>query len=253
MKYWVRLAWLLAAAYLAVAGLLSSKKWPSEKTWQPWTPWFWSLVAAGIVVAAAGFVDWLLSQRSADRAAQGTRDNDLNIFCQQIASKIIGHCVQAGLNPELLTVAVWRTKKDNTFDRTAQFLLPVERPRSGVDWKKGKGVAGWAWASGKANQFESLTRRSTMSTAYYDGLMEDKRLGMTYAEWGLVTAYKAVMACALYATAGASLLGFLVIDYCGPVQPKSTNLVHCIRDAVINDSDVGRLRYGLVRRLEKKA
>jgi hypothetical protein len=92
-----------------------------------------------------------------------------------------------------------------------------------------------------------------MSEAFYDLLSEDKRLGMTYAEWRHVTAYKAVVASALYATAGASLLGFLVIDYCGPVRPKGTNLAHCIRDAVINDGDVGQLRGGLVGRLEEKA
>ena len=92
-----------------------------------------------------------------------------------------------------------------------------------------------------------------MSATYYDGLSEDKRLGMTYAEWGLVTAYKGVVVSALYATTGASLLGFLVIDYRGPVRPKGTDLVFCIRDAVINDGEIGQLRGGLVRRLQEKA
>ena len=253
MRPWVRLVGLLAAVYGVVAGALSNKEWPSEKTWAVGTLWFWSLVGAGIIVLVATFVDGALTRRAAERAAQGVRDNDLTIYCQRVASKIIGHCNPVGLNPELLTVGVWRTKKDNTFDRAAQFLLPVERPRSGVDWKKGKGVVGSAWASGKDNPFESLAVRSTMSKDDYDHLSEYKRLGMTYADWEKVTAYKAVVASALYATAGASLLGYLVIDYRGPVQPKGTNLVHCIRDAVINDGDIGQLRGGLVSRLEQKA
>jgi hypothetical protein len=75
---------------------------------------------------------------------------------------------------------------------------------------------------------------------------------MTYADWKKVTAYKAVVASALYAT-GASLLGYLVVDYCGPVQPQGRNLGHCIRDAVINDGDIGQLRGLLEGRLEEKA
>lgn len=244
MRFWVRLVGLLAGVYAVVATAFSNQMWPSDKTWQVRGPWFWSLVVAGIVALVAAFVEGVLSRR-------GKRDSDLNVYCQQIASKIIGHCVPAGLNPQLLTVGVWRTKKNNTFDRTAQFLLPVERPRSGVDWKKGKGVAGWAWIRGE-DKFESLTSRSTMSEESYARLSEDKRLGMTYAEWGKVTAYKAVVASALHATAGASLLGFLVIDYCGPVRPEGTNLVSCIRDA-LKDGDVGQLRGGLVGRLEEKA
>jgi hypothetical protein len=249
MRFWVRLVGLLAGVYALVAGALNGKKWPSEKAWSVGAPLFWSWVAAGIVALVAAFVEAGLARR----AAQGVRDNDLYITCRLIAGKIIGHCVPAGLDANLLTVSIWRTKKDNTFDRKAKFLLPLEFPPSGVDWKKGKGVAGWAWASGKPNHWARLTDRSTMSATYYDGLSEDKRLGMTYAEWGLVTAYKGVVVSALYATTGASLLGFLVIDYRGPVRPKGTDLVFCIRDAVINDGEIGQLRGGLVRRLQEKA
>jgi hypothetical protein len=132
MRFWVRLVGLLAGVYVVVAGAFSSEKWPSEKTWEVGRPWFWSLVVAGIVVVAAAFVEGVLSRR-------GRRDSDLNVYCQQIASKIIGHCVLAGLNPELLTVGVWRTKKDNTFDRTAQFLIACRAPALRGRLEEGQG------------------------------------------------------------------------------------------------------------------
>jgi hypothetical protein len=253
MRFWVRLVGLLAAVYALVAGALSGKKWPSEKTWAVGTLWFWSWVAAGIVALAAAFVEGVLSRRAAERAAQGVRDNDLNVYCRVIAGKIIDHCNPAGLVPTQLAVGVWLTKNDDTFDRKAQFLFAEERPHSGVDWKKGKGVAGWAWAHDKTVQLESLTDRSMMTEAKFAGYSEDKRLGMTVAEWEKVTAYKAVVARALYATAGPSLLGYLVVDYCGPVKPQGTSLGRCIHDAVVDDGEVRKLRGLIEGRLEKKA
>jgi hypothetical protein len=92
-----------------------------------------------------------------------------------------------------------------------------------------------------------------MTEAKSAGYSEDKRLGMTVAEWEKVTAYKAVVARALYATAGASLLGYLVVDYCGPVKPQGTSLGHCIHDTLVNDSEVRKIRGMIEGRLEKKA
>jgi hypothetical protein len=249
LRFWLNLVLFLVSAYLAVAVRLSGQDVPSKDAWKPWQPLFVSIVVAGLYVAFFAFYEYLRAQGAAERE----RNTDVNRVCQQIAWRIISQCPR--LDPAKLTVGVWLTKKDS-FDRRIRFLLPARRPSSEISWRRGLGVVGSLWASGEPDRLEKLTARNAMSPQDFQRQPVADRLGLDYPQWQSVKAYTGVVAVKLVHDTGASkkLLGFLVIDYRGPLQPDhdGNDVVDCIAQALRGD-DVSELRASLVTLLGKRA
>jgi hypothetical protein len=251
LSFWLNLVLFLVSAYLAVAVLLSDHDVPSKNAWKPWQPLFWSVVVAGIYVAGFAFYQYLQTQRAGERE----RDTYGNLICQKIAWRIIDECKQ--LDPAKLTVGVWLTKKNGTFDRRMRFLLPGLRPSSSIFWHSGVGVAGSLWTSeDEPDRLERLTTRNAMSANSFEKLPEADRLGLTHAKWQSVKDYTGVVAVKIVHDTGASkkLLGFLVIDYRGALarNAQGQDVMDSI-DESIRGQNIGELRGSLVNLLRKTA
>lgn len=250
LSFWLNLVLFLVTAYLAVAVVLSDHDVPSKNAWKPWQLPFLTLVVAGIYVAGFAFYQYLRTQR----AAESERDTDGNLMCQQVAWRIISECQQ--LDPAKLTVGVWLTKKNGTFDRRMRFLLPGLRPSSSILWCRGVGVVGSLWAStDEPARLEKLTPRNAMSASTFEQLPETDRLGLTHAQWQSVKDYTGVVAVKLVHDTGASkkLLGFLVVDYRGVLTQDTYghDVLDCIVEA-IGGENVRGLRGALVDLLRKR-
>jgi hypothetical protein len=205
--------------------------------------------ASGIYVACFAFYEYFRTQKAIGRE----RDTDVNRICQQIAWRIISECQQ--LDPAKLTVGVWLTKKNGTFDRRMRFLLPALRPSSAILWRRGVGVVGSLWASAdEPGRLEKLATRNAMSPSSFEQLPEADRLGLTHAQWQSVKNYTGVVAVRLVHDTGASkkLLGFLVVDYRGVLMQVTDG--HDVLDSVdqaISGDNVSELRGALVDLLRK--
>jgi hypothetical protein len=247
LSFWLNFVLFLVAAYLVVAVGLSDHDVPSKNAWMPWRLPFLSLVAAGIYVAFVAFYEYLRAQS----AAVSQRTNDVNRTCQLIAWRIIETCKE--LDPAKLTVGVWLTNKDGTFDRGMRFLLPAERPTSAIVWRRGIGVVGSLWGSEDGDRLEKLVSRNEMSADDFGKLSMEDRLGLTHAQWKNVRGYTGVVAVKLMQDTGTSkkLLGFLVIDYRGNLKKIDD---HDILDTVataLQEEDLLQLRGSLVQLLKE--
>jgi hypothetical protein len=126
-----------------------------------------------------------------------------------------------------LAACVWICRDDDTFDEVARFYLPYERPALGVRWHKGKGVAGWGWATNEDlfSDLRPLIAKLELGAEAFDRLPESVRFGLSAAELKSTQEYTGVVAIRLFSTDGkARLLGMLILDYVG------TEGFECIRE-----------------------
>jgi hypothetical protein len=214
----------LLAVYLAVANILRAAKWPDEATWAPGTTLFALVIGCAVWVplyALYKAIDAHLESVDKEAAAADQRrvtlTADLELLCQQTVAALAHGCDKVGVND--LAAQVWICRPDGTFDRAARFFLPQERPSSGIEWTKGKGVAGMAW---KADQHLRSDLRplhaqlDSLGQEAFDELPADERLGMTAVEVSNTRDYTGICAIRLFSQeAKPYLLAIFVIDYVG--------------------------------------
>lgn len=227
----VTVAATVLGVYLAVANVLIAAKRPSAGFWMPWKIAFIFLLVAAIGVplyALYKSLDVYFERQVHERAVQqqalaeqerkrAALDRDLVLFSQQIVAEIADDCYTIRLTD--LAAQVWICRADETFDRRARFFLPHERPSSGVQWKKGKGVAGFAWLTGRslaADLKELNARREELGPLEFDALPADERFGITAAELEATSRYTGIVALPLFSTvAPATVLAIFSLDYTG--------------------------------------
>ena len=136
-----------AGIYLAAGSTLLGAEIPSKAFWAPWDAPFGALVGCAVYAPLSGLYK-ALDARSAEQSRRSTeRRRDLLVNCQQVAAEIADRCDDVELHQ--LAAQVWLCRKDGTFADRVRFFLPHTRTSSGVGWRKGKGVAGVAWTTGK--------------------------------------------------------------------------------------------------------
>jgi hypothetical protein len=203
--------------YLAAGNVLLAASVPDKKTWAPWTVWFVILLVSAVWVPVYALYQTVQAQLK-DRAQLKTQTvGDLVLLCQRIVAAIAHGCVAVSVNE--LAACVWLCRTDGRFNEIARFFLPHERPPIGVEWHKGKGVAGWAWAVQAdllADLRPLIARRKRIGAAKFDALPEHVRFGLSAAELDRTRKYTGVVAIQLFSTDGkARLLGMLILDYVG--------------------------------------
>jgi len=203
--------------YLAVASALRGAKYPSEEIWLPWEPLFIAMLAAGVFVPLYAFYKALDAYLLQADQSHVKLQNDLELVCQRTVAAIADGCSQVTVND--LSAQVWLCKKDNTFDRRACFMLPEARPRSGIQWHKGKGIAGTAWESEAlviADLGPLKKQLQELGDKQFDALPGSQRYGMTAAEVKKTAGYAGICAIPLFSQGSKPrILGVFVIDYMG--------------------------------------
>jgi hypothetical protein len=214
---------VVAGIYLAGANVLRGAKVPSEAFWAPWSGWFIAMACAVYVPIYAFYKALDARHESRERAqaeGQGRAlklDRDLEACCQQVVSLIARDCPNVPINQ--IAVSVWLCRDDNLFDRRAMFFLPKKRRRSGVKWRRGKGIAGVAWARDEDLAVDLgplIRRRKALGRQRFNRLPLSERYGMTYREVRDSEVYSGIVALRLRSTDDdPRILGMLVIDDMG--------------------------------------
>jgi hypothetical protein len=217
-RYEIALFWvaMVLGVYLAVATLLRAANHHST-AWEPWHPLFIAMLLAAIFVPVYGFLKTLDARELKEEAAERELKDELDLLCQQAVSVIADRCASTSVND--LAVQVWICLPDGHFDRLALFMLPEARPRSGVEWRKGKGIAGTAWSRGEemsADLGRLKAQLEDLGDAEFDRLPDGRRYGMTAAEVRKTSHYAGIYAIPLFSEAATpSVLGVFVVDYVG--------------------------------------
>jgi hypothetical protein len=217
-RFEVQFFWLamVLGVYLAVATLLRAARHHGT-AWEPWHPLFIAMVVAAVFVPIYTFLRALDAQELRADAAERELKGELDLLCQQAVSVIADRCASASVND--VAVQVWICRSDDLFDRFALFMLPEARPHSGVEWRKGRGIAGTAWVRGEemsADLGRLSSQLSSLGDTGFDRLPAGRRYGMSAAEVRKTSHYAGIYAIPLFAAEEPSkTLGVFVIDYTG--------------------------------------
>jgi hypothetical protein len=217
-RFEVQLFWvaMLLGVYLAVATLVRGTRHHGS-AWEPWHPLFVVMLVAAVFVPIYAFFRALDARELKADAAASKLQGDLELLCQRTVSAIADHCQDTTVND--LSVQVWICRADGGFDRRAAFMLPEARPRSGIEWRKGKGIAGTAWAWRKevgADLSRLEGELARLGDAEFNRLPDGERYGMTAVEVRKTTNYAGIYAIPLFAVGDPkATLGVFVIDYTG--------------------------------------
>jgi hypothetical protein len=242
---------LVLGVGLAAAMLLKAADWPTQRTWEPWSLPFVALLVAAVYVPLFSFYKYLDTRQAREEVWR----RDVSVTCQEIAWEIDKTCPTVSVGA--LAVSFWRCRKDGTFDRRARFLLSGTRQSSGLEWRKGRGVAGWLWDRERESAIiEKLGPRNEMTQEEFERLPEQERLGLTYVEWQDVSRYTGVAAVREYERSRDEkrLVGILVIDYVGTMERDADgrDQMDQIRHVLLRDDRLARLRGVLVERLKTR-
>lgn len=208
----------LLGAYLAVGNIFDAANVPDKTTWRPWSVWFVLLLVAAVWVPLYALYQTVEARLQSSEKRQTRELAVLERTCRQIVTVIAEECPTVAVNQ--LAACVWRCRADNCFEELARFYLPQDRPRTGVEWAKGKGVAGWAWAiedNLRADLRPLIARLDEIGPAAFDKLEPQKRYGLSAAELQSTREYTGICAIRLFSTDAKPrrLLGMLVLDYTG--------------------------------------
>lgn len=201
--------------YLAAGGILLGADVPGEAFWKPWGAPFVVLLVAAIYVPIYGFYKAVDARFESRDRLEVELQRDLIIYCQRATAELVEQCPEVALNQ--LAAHVWICQNDGTFDRRARFFLPHFHKSSGVDWRKGKGVAGMAWELNRsliADLAPLHARRRQLGDTAFDELPAEERYGMSAQELEASSDYHGVAAILLFSTGSPrTLLGVFLIDY----------------------------------------
>jgi hypothetical protein len=201
--------------YLAGGSILLGADVPSATFWEPWKAPFVALLTAAIYVPIYGFYKAMDARFESQDRQKVELQRDLTTYCQRAVSELVEQCPEVALNQ--LSAQVWLCQDDGLFDRCARFFLPHFHKSSGVDWRKGRGVAGMAWELNHnlvADLAPLHARREALGNAAFDALPVEERYGMSAQELEASREYRGVVAIPLFSTDPArTLLGVFLIDY----------------------------------------
>jgi hypothetical protein len=225
---------LVLAVYLAIANVLRAAKWPHESTWAVGTVWFWAILVAAVFVPLFAFykaLDAYFEKRdkevSEESQAKLQLTEDLRLLCQQTVAAIADQCKGVEVND--IAVQIWLTRPDDIFDRITRFFLPQERRSSGIEWRKGHGIAGTAWQidDDLYSDLRPLRRKlGRLGSRKFNALPAQERYGMTSKEVK-ASRYTGICAIRIFSEApGQPLLGFFIVDYVG------TTGFDCVADSL---------------------
>lgn len=197
---------------------------PDEASYAYGEPLFWGMIAAGLFVPLYALYKALDSyfekvDKTAAEAdeAELTLRRDLKLLCQQTVASVADDC--DGVEATDLAAQVWLCRDDDTFDRFVRFYLPEERKGSGIDWKKGKGIAGMAWQTGEDLSVRLGPLRSKLTKlgpTKFNKLPPSERFGMSANETRASDPYVGIFAFRLFAQeAPRDLLAMFIVDYSG--------------------------------------
>jgi hypothetical protein len=207
---------MVLGVYLAIATLLRAANHHST-AWEPWHPLFVAMLVAAVFVPIYAFLRALDARALRSDAARSKLQTRLELLCQRSVSAIADQCQDATVND--LSVQVWICRPGDSFDRRAVFMLPEARPHSGIEWRKGKGIAGTAWLRGEemgADLGRLKGQLKSLGKAEFDQLPAGRRYGMTADEVRKTSHYAGIYAIPLFAADEPSrILGVFVIDYVG--------------------------------------
>ncbi len=207
----------LLGAYLAVGNIFDAANVPNKTTWTPWSIWFVLLLVAAVWVPLYALYQTVEARLQSREKVQTQAIAYLTRICQQIVAVIADACPTVTVNH--LAACVWRCRADDTFQELARFYLPQDRPPTGVEWHKGKGVAGWAWAKNESLRSDLrplIARLDEIGDAAFDALAPNERFGLSAAELHSTREYTGICAIRLFSTdAQPRLLGMLILDYAG--------------------------------------
>lgn len=214
----------ILGAYLAVATALRGAKWPDEATWLPWSFWFIAMLVAAVFVPLYAFykaLDAYFQAADKKRAEMDERERrlkaDLSLMCQRTVAAVADKCNRVEVNS--LCAQVWLCKSDDTFDRRALFYLPDDtRKESGIDWRKGVGVAGTVWETEEPISADLVPFRKQVQDLpekQFNALPPTERFGMTAADIRKTRRYTGVCAIPLFSQGDSTLVGVFIVDYMG--------------------------------------
>jgi hypothetical protein len=207
----------LLGAYLAVGNIFYAANVPNKTAWTPWSVWFVLLLVAAVWVPLYALYQTVEARLQSREKRQTRAAALLARTCQQIVAVIADACPEVTVNH--LAACVWRCRADDTFQELARFYLPQDRPPTGMEWHKGKGVAGWAWAKNESLRSDLrplIARLDDIGAAAFDALAPNERFGLSAAELQSTREYTGICAIRLFSTdAQSRLLGMLILDYAG--------------------------------------
>jgi hypothetical protein len=207
----------LLGAYLAVGNIFDAANVPNKSTWTPWSVWFVLLLVAAVWVPVYALYQTVEARLQSREKRQTRAVALLARTCQQIVEAISTACPAIAVSD--LAACVWSCQADDTFKELARFYLPQDRPPTGVEWRKGKGVAGRAWADNedlRSDLRPLIALLEEIGRDAFDALAPSERFGLSAAELLSTRQYTGICAIRLFSTdAKPRLLGMLVLDYAG--------------------------------------
>jgi len=200
----------LGAAAVVLAFLHSANK-PSADAWSGLHALPVSQVAAVVLVV-------ICQATVVVRGRVGRGDRGLADACREVAAYIDDSC--PGVRLSEVGVHIWKVSgiRRQHLRRAGTFLLIGDRARSGIRWRQGKGVVGFAWERRETlvRDLEAIRARAA-SRDEYEQLPGDDRLGLSWAEFQRTPQYQAVAASPLYKrgvrAGSAEVVGVLAIDF----------------------------------------
>jgi hypothetical protein len=227
------------ALYLAAATAFRSAKYPSDGFWAPWDAPFVGILVAALFVPLFALLKYLdaKEEKRDKEAREGERDralmdSDMLVAVQVVAAALARACPQVAAHD--MAVQAWLCQEDGSFDRRYRFFLPYDRPRSGVTWRRGVGIAGTAWEERRdlAEDLSNLQARlRSLGPGRFDALPAPERFGMTAAQVAATGRYAGIIARRLFDQA-STVRAVLVVDYTGAGE------FPCLKEAVSDDQTV---------------
>lgn len=208
---WADVFALCFGAAAAALAFLHSANSPSAYTWG-------GLRALPVLQIAAVVLAVACQATVVVRGRIGKGDHALAEACREVAAYVDESC--PGVRLSAVGVHIWKVGgvRRQYLRRSGTFLLAGDRARSGIRWRRGKGVVGFAWDRRETlvRDLEAIRAR-TASREQFEQLPEDERLGLSWGEFQRTPQYQAVAASPLYKRGGkadsAEVVGILAIDF----------------------------------------
>jgi hypothetical protein len=217
----------ILAIYLVTANLLKGGKWPHDGAFDPWRWTFVFMLISAIYVPLYALYKAIDAYFESEDKKQQKLDSDLALLCQEAVAALVVACPAVAATD--LATSVWLCGSTNLFARRWRFYLPEHRLRSGVKWRKGKGVVGWAWEHGKeiAADLTVLYAEHRKGAQHFNGLASESRYGMSYDDVDRSSTYRGVVAIPLRNE--DDIAAVFAIDYSGAAN------FDCIKGAARSD------------------
>jgi hypothetical protein len=202
----------LAVAVFGVANIVKSQG-PSAELWKAGEWGAWLLIVSGTFATLGYFlVTWGYSRRLMTEESEAA----LYKTCRSIARAV---SQTTKINQDRVGVHVWAVAGPpglrHLVRRVKYGSVVVERPESGVTWRRGRGALGICWRTETQDvwDLEDLQSRAPTRQAFCVSLTPDERMGLTWSEFSNTKHYTAVWVQPIFKSGGGSrITGCLSVD-----------------------------------------